>query len=265
MQKFKSFHLVVSTSFFVEKMTPAPRRPDKPTFRWHSVPKESGLTNLRVIWEVRREGFPGSHFFAKYKLVGETISLETDPEKETNEIEIRALESDRTYVVSIVAVDGEYISESDSQTVDVYNEGPVIQAQENVATAGWFIGKSLVSLLFCPLKITRATSNIVNDFVGMMLAIAFLLFILIIVCVVKRNRGGKYAVHERELAAGRADYPEEGFHEYSQPLDGKSGGGRTSMASSSHHDGKHPESDTDSMVEFVEGDTGMSDSVFLAC
>lgn len=99
----------------------------------------------------------------------------------------------------------------------------------------------------------------------MMLAIAFLLFILIIVCVVKRNRGGKYAVHERELAAGRGDFPEEGgFHEYSQPLDGKSGGGRASLASSSHHDGKHPESDTDSMAEYGEGETGMSSFLELS-
>lgn len=92
----------------------------------------------------------------------------------------------------------------------------------------------------------------------MMLAIAFLLLVLIVVCVIKRNRGGKYAVHERELAAGRGDYPEEGFHEYTHPLDSKSGGGRASLASSSHHDGKHPESDTDSMAEYGEGDTGMS-------
>lgn len=96
-----------------------------------------------------------------------------------------------------------------------------------------------------------------------MLAIAFLLFVLIIVCVIKRNRGGKYAVHERELAAGRGDYPDEGgFHEYSQPLDSKSAGGRASLASSSHHDGKHAESDTDSMAEYGEGDTGTS-SFFL--
>lgn len=72
------------------------------------------------------------------------------------------------------------------------SEGPIIQPKENVATAGWFI--------------------------GMMLAIAFLLLVLIIVCIIKRNRGGKYAVHEREAAHGRHDYPEEpGFHEYSQP------------------------------------------------
>lgn len=71
-------------------------------------------------------------------------------------------------------------------------DGPIIQPNETVATAGWFI--------------------------GMMLAIAILLLVLIIVCIVKRNRGGKYAVHEREAAHGRTDYPEEGgFHEYSQP------------------------------------------------
>lgn len=70
-------------------------------------------------------------------------------------------------------------------------EGPIIQPKENVATAGWFI--------------------------GMMLAIAFLLLVLILVCVIKRNRGGKYDVHDRELANGTREYPDEGFREYSQP------------------------------------------------
>lgn len=55
-------------------------------------------------------------------------------------------------------------------------------------------------------------------FIGMMLAITFLLLVLLIVCIIKRNRGGKYVVHERENAYGRHNYPEEpGFHEYSQP------------------------------------------------
>ncbi|RLU17562.1 hypothetical protein DMN91_009798 [Ooceraea biroi] len=135
------------------------------------------------------------------------------------------------YIMSVVAVDGDYLSESAPQEIETSSEGPIIQPKENVATAGWFI--------------------------GMMLAIAILLLVLIIVCVIKRNRGGKYAVHERELAAGRGDYPDEGgFHEYSQPLDTKSAGGRASLASSSHQDGKHPESDTDSMAEYGDGDTG---------
>lgn len=52
---------------------------------------------------------------------------------------------------------------------------------------------------------------------GMLLAIAFLLLLLIVICVIKRNRGGKYDVYDREMAAGRRDYQEEGFHEYSHP------------------------------------------------
>lgn len=36
------------------------------------------------------------------------------------------------------------------------------------------------------------------------------------VCLVKRNRGGKYAVQERKQANDRGDYSGEGgFHEYS--------------------------------------------------
>lgn len=70
----------------------------------------------------------------------------------------------------------------------IVTDGPIIQPKENVATAGWFI--------------------------GMLLAIIFLLLVLILVCIVKRNRGGKYAVHEREVAHGRHDYQDDaGFPE----------------------------------------------------
>ena len=68
----------------------------------------------------------------------------------------------------------------------------VPHGDDSIATAGWFI--------------------------GMILALAFLILLLVIICIIKRNRGGKYDVHDRELANGRQDYPDEGgFHEYSQP------------------------------------------------
>jgi len=91
----------------------------------------------------------------------------------------------------------------------------------------------------------------------MLLAIAFLILLLIIICIIKRNRGGKYDVHDRELANGRQDYPEDGgFHEYSQPLDNKSAG-RQSLSSAKV---AGVESDTDSMAEYGEGDTeGMNE------
>ncbi|XP_014473403.1 PREDICTED: neuroglian isoform X1 [Dinoponera quadriceps] len=218
-------------NYFIEQKTRMSQRPDVPQFTWITVPSETGYSNIKIVWEPNLNGNPGSHFFVKYKLKGETIFLMTDPEFQTNTIEIRGLQSGELYTMSVVAVDGEYLTESPPQDVETSSEGPIIQPKENVATAGWFI--------------------------GMMLAIAILLLVLIVVCVIKRNRGGKYAVHERELAAGRGDYPDEGgFHEYSQPLDTKSAGGRASLASSSHQDGKHPESDTDSMAEYGDGDTG---------
>ncbi|XP_063975708.1 neuroglian-like isoform X2 [Diachasmimorpha longicaudata] len=221
--------------FYVEESTRESMTPDVPTFRWETIPKENGLANVKVIWLPDRGGYPGSSFFVNYKQPNQAVEDRTEPEYLNNEIEIRGLQSGETYEMQVVAVDGKYMTPSKWQLVETSSEGPIIQPKENVATAGWFI--------------------------GMMLAIAFLLMVLIIVCVIKRNRGGKYAVHERELAAGRGDYPDEGgFHEYSQPLDTKSAGGRASIASSSHQDGKHPESDTDSMAEYGEGDTeGMNE------
>ncbi|XP_033217712.1 neuroglian isoform X3 [Belonocnema kinseyi] len=221
-------------NYFIEQVTRGSQKPDVPIFTWRAVAQETGYATVKLIWQPNYNGHPGSHFYGRYKLRGETISLQTDPEYLSHELQINGLLSGETYTMTIVAVDGNFLTESAPQDIETTNEGPIIQAKENVATAGWFI--------------------------GMMLAIAFLLFVLIIVCVIKRNRGGKYAVHERELAAGRGDYPEEGgFHEYSQPLDTKSERGRASLASSAHHDGKHPESDTDSMAEYGEGDTGMNE------
>lgn len=55
-------------------------------------------------------------------------------------MQIRGLQSGEVYVMSVVAVDGDYMSESLPQEVETSSEGPIIQPKENVATAGWFIG-----------------------------------------------------------------------------------------------------------------------------
>ena len=52
---------------------------------------------------------------------------------------------------------------------------------------------------------------------GMLLALVFLLGVCVVVCLVKRNRGGKYAVQEQEVARGRTEYEDGGFTEYTQP------------------------------------------------
>src|SRR5699024_7851601 len=70
-----------------------------------------------------------------------------------------------------------------------------------------------------------------------------------LVCIVKRNRGGKYSVHEKEVAHGKDDYEEPGFNEYNKPLSAPYRGSRHSL--NSFH---QPESDEDSMADY-EGDS----------
>ncbi|CAH1996819.1 unnamed protein product [Acanthoscelides obtectus] len=218
-----------SERFFIERQTRplGSHRPSKPRFDWEIV-KPGPPTTVRVHWRPNEEGKSGSHFYAKYRKKGEPEYQKTDPETHEMFQDVAPLDSAAVYDFIVASVDGTFEEDSDPQEVSTYDiDGPIIRAKENVATAGWFI--------------------------GMMLAIAFLLLVLIIVCIFKRNRGGKYAVHEREQANGRHDYPDEGgFHEYSQPLDNKSHG-RTSMSSEPKIG---PESDTDSMAEYGEGDTG---------
>ncbi|RZB77529.1 neuroglian, partial [Asbolus verrucosus] len=220
-----------SKEFFIERKTSSlgSVKPGKPTFTWEPINDQSAI---RVQWIPSKSGNPGSHFYVRYKKQGETTYRQTDDVLNDDFVEVRDLETGKSYDFMTTSVDGHFHVNSDVQTVNTYFDGPTIKAKENVATAGWFI--------------------------GMMLAIAILLLILIVVCIIKRNRGGKYAVHEREQANGRHDYPDEGgFHEYSQPLDNKSHG-RASMSSEPK---VGPESDTDSMAEYGDGDPGRT--IFL--
>lgn len=75
-------------SYFIEQKTRTSQRPDIPQFTWETVPVENGYSIVRVIWLPNLNGNPGSHFFVKYKLKGETIFLETEPEFQLNTIEV---------------------------------------------------------------------------------------------------------------------------------------------------------------------------------
>lgn len=63
----------------------------------------------------------------------------------------------------------------------------------------------------------RASRNVATEpwFIGMMVAIALLLIILINVCVLVRERGGKYSVQEKEPFQNQMLSPDgAGFDEY---------------------------------------------------
>ncbi|XP_053310314.1 neurofascin isoform X2 [Spea bombifrons] len=90
-------------------------------------------------------------------------------------------------------------------------------------------------------------------FIGLMCAVALLVLILLIVCFIKRSRGGKYPVREKkEVALGPEDQKEEdGSFDYSDEDNKPLQGSQTSL------DGtiKQQESD-DSLVDYGEGGEG---------
>ncbi|XP_045524749.1 neuroglian isoform X1 [Pieris brassicae] len=214
--------------YYVEQTTKAMVNavPDIPLFEASTLPAKEGSAHILVRWLPSLDGHAGSHFIAWYRLKGHPNWLRSNEITEDDYVVLTGLEPGQVYEVKVTAHDGEYFSTSEVMDVDTTTGKlyPVIMREEAMATAGWFI--------------------------GVMVALAFLVLVLVAVCVARRNRGGKYDVHDRELAHGRADYPDAAFHEYNHPLDSKS---RHSMSS-----GPKPgvESDTDSMAEYGEGETG---------
>nr|XP_034837376.1 neuroglian isoform X3 [Maniola hyperantus] len=218
--------------YYVEQTTKAMVNavPDVPLFETSTLPAKEGTAHILVRWIPTLEGHAGTHFVAWYRLRGHPEWLQSNEVTEDDYVILTGLEPGQEYEVKVTAHDGEYFSTSETRVVDTTIDGPHVSLrEETTATASWFI--------------------------GVMVALAFLLLVLVLVCVARRNRGGKYDVHDRELAHGRADCPDAAFHEYTTPLDNKS---RHSMSSGTKPGG--PESDTDSMAEYGEGETaGMNE------
>ncbi|XP_077151189.1 neurofascin isoform X4 [Ranitomeya variabilis] len=118
-------------------------------------------------------------------------------------------------------------TESTPTTVASVHELAYTKNQVDIATQGWFI--------------------------GLMCAVALLVLILLIVCFIKRSRGGKYPVREKkEVALGPEDQKDDdGSFDYSDEDNKPLQGSQTSI------DGtiKQQESD-DSLVDYGEGGEG---------
>ncbi|KAF6075301.1 neurofascin [Phyllostomus discolor] len=129
-----------------------------------------------------------------------------------------------TYTLRIYSRDNEGIS---SAIITFMTSTAYTNNQTDIATQGWFI--------------------------GLMCAIALLVLILLIVCFIKRSRGGKYPVREKkDVPLGPEDPKEEdGSFDYSDEDNKPLQGSQTSL------DGtiKQQESD-DSLVDYGEGGEG---------
>ncbi|XP_071743212.1 neuroglian isoform X5 [Lepeophtheirus salmonis] len=200
--------------------------PSRPRFTYSLMNPENGQSRVKVTWKPRVEGNPGSHFYVQYKKSMDTTYLASDEELNEDSVVIRGLDPGYTYDFRVVAVDGVHETPSDPLPVYTYASLPIVGAadsQSYLAHSGWFI--------------------------GMLLAIIFLIFLCIIVAIIKRNRGGKYAVSEHEAAHGRKDYDDAGFPEYTQPLDDRN----TRPPRSTEF--KPPmESDNDSIADYADGE-----------
>lgn len=223
----------VGVPYFVEVSTGSAiaQPPDKPSFVWSMLDTEDGQAGVLIQWNPNLQGHAGSHFYVQYKKKDETQYKDTSHILYDETVAIKGLDPGTVYEMKVVAVDGEYQVASDPEEIEMVGAVSAPRSKSSLSNAGWFI--------------------------GMMVAIVVLFCILIAVCLVKRNRGGKYSVHDKEAAQGKdLDYPDEGgFHEYSKPPGGDGNnvkGSRMSLNSSA----KPGESDTDSMAEYGEGETG---------
>lgn len=97
--------------------------PDPPYFTWEQQPADNGYATIRVNWMPSIDGRSGSHFFAKYRIKGETTWLSTDNILEDDFVIIRGLQPDETYEFVVASVDGEYLAESHVQDVPTIGIG----------------------------------------------------------------------------------------------------------------------------------------------
>lgn len=118
------FHFI-NFSYFIEQKTLSgdASAPDRPDFVWEQLPSDNGYVPIRVNWMPNVNGRPGSHFFVKYRIKGETTWLDTDYEFNNDYVIIPGLQPDTDYEFAVISVDGEHMTESLTQDVQTVGIG----------------------------------------------------------------------------------------------------------------------------------------------
>ncbi|XP_039768648.1 neurofascin isoform X9 [Ornithorhynchus anatinus] len=172
-----------------------------------------------ITWQHDLE--PGTEFVVEYTDRNNTVKKV--PVKVPS-VQLADLSPGMWYRVRVFSKEYETIS---SETVTFETNSAYTKNHVDIATQGWFI--------------------------GLMCAIALLVLILLIVCFIKRSRGGKYPVREKkDVPLDPEDQKEEdGSFDYSDEDNKPLQGSQTSL------DGtiKQQESD-DSLVDYGEGGEG---------
>ncbi|XP_019566972.2 neurofascin isoform X9 [Rhinolophus sinicus] len=210
----------------VTEESPAPPNEATPT----AAPDEQSIWNVTVLPNSKwanvtwKHNFgPGTDFVVEY--IDSNHTKKTVPVKaHAQPIQLTDLFPGMTYTLRVYSRDNEGVS---SAITTFMTSAAYTNNQADIATQGWFI--------------------------GLMCAIALLVLILLIVCFIKRSRGGKYPVREKkDVPLGPEDPKEEdGSFDYSDEDNKPLQGSQTSL------DGtiKQQESD-DSLVDYGEGGEG---------
>ncbi|GAB1285424.1 Neurofascin [Apodemus speciosus] len=195
-----------------------------------TAPDEQSIWNVTVLPNSKwanitwKHNFrPGTDFVVEY--IDSNHTKKTVPVKaQAQPVQLTDLFPGMTYTLRVYSRDNEGIS---STVITFMTSTAYTNNQADIATQGWFI--------------------------GLMCAIALLVLILLIVCFIKRSRGGKYPVREKkDVPLGPEDPKEEdGSFDYSDEDNKPLQGSQTSL------DGtiKQQESD-DSLVDYGEGGEG---------
>ncbi|XP_070122631.1 neurofascin isoform X30 [Equus przewalskii] len=195
-----------------------------------AAPDEQSIWNVTVLPNSKwanitwKHNFgPGTDFVVEY--IDSNHTKKSVPVKaQAQPVQLTDLYPGMTYTLRVYSRDNEGIS---STVITFMTSTAYTNNQADIATQGWFI--------------------------GLMCAIALLVLILLIVCFIKRSRGGKYPVREKkDVPLGPEDPKEEdGSFDYSDEDNKPLQGSQTSL------DGtiKQQESD-DSLVDYGEGGEG---------
>lgn len=132
-----------------------------------------GKNFLNVSWEIKKADVAGYYYFVEYRKLGEQKFKNGSMERLKTWTLIKNLTEATQYEVCVVAQSGYLTSRSEKKSISTLGTVAVASA---VYEATWFI--------------------------IMMVVLALLLLILIIVCLVKRSRGDKYHVQEKEKLRG---------------------------------------------------------------
>ncbi|XP_031794662.1 neuronal cell adhesion molecule isoform X30 [Sarcophilus harrisii] len=222
----KEIHFATSPAMHTSRPTFYKVRPVNPRIR--NVTAAAAETYANISWEY--EGPDHVHFYVEYGVAGSKEEWRKEIVNGSRSFfGLKGLLPGTSYKVRVGAEgDSGFVSSE-----DVFETGPAMASRQvDIATQGWFI--------------------------GLMCAVALLILILLIVCFIRRNKGGKYPVKEKEDAHADPEIQpmkeDDGtFGEYSDAEDHKPSkkGSRTP----SDRTVKKEDSD-DSLVDYGEGVNG---------